>query len=378
MRILLLNYEFPPLGGGAGNAAYFLLKEFSKKDNLQIDLITSSAGKYKKEKFSLNINIYYLNIGKSPKKLHYQSTKDLLVYAWKAYFKAKQLAKENNYDLVHTFFGTPCGFIALFLGKPYIVSLRGSDVPFFNSRFYWQDKILFKKLSRLIWKKAKFTVAASQGLKKLALKNAPKQKIGIIYNGADIKLFKPDNKIKKKKVILFVGRLIKRKGINYLLQAFAESGKKVKDNYQIWLVGDGPEKTNLINLCKELEIYRKVKFLGIKNKKQLIDIYNQAKILVLPSLNEGMSNVLLEAIACGLPVIATDVGGSKEIIKGNGFIAPVGNSFALKTILEKYASSEKLILNHSKKSLKRSRYFSWQKSAKNYLKIYQKIYAGQK
>lgn len=375
MKVLFLNYEFPPLGGGAGNAVYFLLKEFSKKNNLQIDLITSSIGKYRKEKFSSNTNIYYLNIGKNSKKLHYQSAKDLLVYTWKAYFKSKQLVKENNYDLIHAFFGIPCGFIALLLGKPYIVSLLGSDVPFFNSRFYWHDKILFKKLSRLIWQKAKFTVANSQGLKKLALKTSPKQKIEIIYTGVDTKLFKPDNKIKKKKIILFVGRLIKRKGINYLFQAFAESGKELKDNYQIWLVGDGPEKTNLINLGKKLGIYQKIKFLGIKNKKQLVDIYNQTKIFVLPSLNEGMSNVLLEAIACGLPLIATNVGGSREIIKGNGFITSTKNSLALKTVLEKYASSEKLILDHSKKSLERSNYFSWQKTVKKYLTLYQKCVA---
>ena len=60
MRILLLNYEFPPLGGGAGNATYYLLKEFSKIPDLEITLITSSTYKYREEKFSDNIKIYYL------------------------------------------------------------------------------------------------------------------------------------------------------------------------------------------------------------------------------------------------------------------------------------------------------------------------------
>ena len=73
----MLNYEFPPLGGGAGNATYYLLKEFSKYDDIEIDFVTSSIDEFKEEKFSKNITIYYLDIGKKGN-LHYQSNKNLL------------------------------------------------------------------------------------------------------------------------------------------------------------------------------------------------------------------------------------------------------------------------------------------------------------
>ena len=68
MNILLLNYEFPPLGGGAGNATYYLLKEFSKFNDLEVDLVTSSIDKNKEEQFADNIKIYYLDIGKTSKR----------------------------------------------------------------------------------------------------------------------------------------------------------------------------------------------------------------------------------------------------------------------------------------------------------------------
>jgi uncharacterized membrane protein len=212
MRILILNYEFPPLGGGAGNATYYLLKEFSKPEhkNLGIDLITSSVNKFKIEKFSDNIKIHYLNIGKKGN-LHYQSTKDLLSYSWKVYIYSKKIMKKGHFDLIHTFFGIPCGHLAMMLKYeykiPYIVSLRGSDVPFYNKRFYWLDKFVFKRLSKEIWKNSKAVITNSKGLKNLALKASPNQKIDVIYNGVDIKEFKPEkkkseNKTKNKKLTI--------------------------------------------------------------------------------------------------------------------------------------------------------------------------------
>lgn len=141
INILFLNYEYPPLGGGAGNATWYLLKEYEKMPDLQVTLVTSSTGSFRMERPSDNVTIYYLDIGKRGS-LHYQSSKDLLKYSWKAWLFCRRYLKGNHIDLIHAFFGIPCGLIALLLGKPYIVSLRGSDVPFYNNRFHWLDKLI--------------------------------------------------------------------------------------------------------------------------------------------------------------------------------------------------------------------------------------------
>lgn len=87
MRVLFLNYEYPPLGGGAGNATSYLIKEYEKIPDLKVDLVTSGIGrKFETERVGKNIWIHKLPIGKDEKNLHYQSQKDLLVYSWKAYF----------------------------------------------------------------------------------------------------------------------------------------------------------------------------------------------------------------------------------------------------------------------------------------------------
>jgi glycosyltransferase involved in cell wall biosynthesis len=369
MKILMLNYEFPPLGGGAANANYYLLKEFSKNKKIEIDLITSSTSKYRKENFANNINIYYLDIGKNPKNLHLQSNKDLLTYSFKAYFFAKKILKNNQYDLIHAWFGIPCGFLAMLLRKPYIVALRGSDVPFYNKRFEIADKLLFKHLSKIIWKNATSVIANSEGLKQLALKSAPNQKIEVIYNGVDTNEFKPSRNKKYGKTlkIICVARLIKRKGIDYLLKALGEL-KEI--DFQLTLIGDGDQEENLKNLAKELGISKKVKFLGAVPHSKIAKHYQENDLFVLPSLNEGMSNTILEAMACGLPIITTNTGGAKELIKKNGFKIKPGSVEELKKNIALYIGKTSLLKSQSNISRENTKKLSWKSIANNYLYIY--------
>jgi len=365
MKILMLNYEFPPLGGGAGNATYYLLKEFSKIKNLEIDLVTSSIDKFKIEQFAKNIKIHFLDISKKGN-LHYQSNKDLLTYSIKAKKYCKKLIKEKNFDLIHAFFGIPCGYIAMKLGLPYIVSLRGSDVPFYNKRFEKLDKFIFKKLSKKIWKNSKATITNSQGLKELALESCPNQKISIIYNGVDINEFKPlkIRKKNKKVVLISTGRLIKRKGYQYLIPAI--KGLDIK----LQLIGDGNLKTELKKLANENKV--DVKFLGKKKHKDLIKDLQKADVFILPSLNEGMSNSILEAMACGLPIITTNTGGSKELIKENGFIVKKENIKELKNAVQNFIDNPRLIKQMGIKSRKIAEKMSWKEVAGGYMEVYEK------
>jgi len=369
-RILMLNYEFPPLGGGAANANYYFLREFSKNKNIKIDFITSSTSKFVIKIFSKNINIHYINIGKNKKNLQYQSIKDLIYYSCGAYFYAKKLFKKNQYNLIHAWFGIPCGFIAMLLGKPYLVSLRGSDVPFHNPRFEILDKFFFKHLSKIIWRKARVIIANSEGLKKLAQKTAPNQKIEIIYNGINTKEFKPVKNKKSSKVlrIICVARLTKIKGIDYLLKALGTLRNK---NIVLTLIGDGKEKENLKELAKDLKIEEKVKFLGSIPHQKIVKYYQESDIFVLPSLNEGMSNTILEAMACKLAIIATNTGGTKELIQGNGFIVPKADTDALRNAIKQFLNNPLLIKSMGEKSRSIAEQMNWSEVAEKYNTIYE-------
>lgn len=360
-RILMLNYEFPPLGGGAANANYYLLKEFAKEKDIYIDLITTSPNnKFEIEQFSKNIRIFKLKVKK--KNIHFWTMKEIFVWSYKAYFLTRKLIKKNNYDLNHCWFGWPSGFIGYLFRKklPYIVALRGSDVPGYNPRLKNLDKFIFKPLSKLIWSNAKAVICNSKKLKELALKTK-KLKIDIIYNGVDTNEFKPLKNKKQNKVLTLIstGRLISRKGYQYLIPALPK-------NVKLQLIGNG----DYLSKLKKLDFKKNVEFIGSIKHSEIKKYLQNADIFVLPSLNEGMSNSILEAMACGLPIITTNTGGSQELINGNGFIVKKKNSKELRDTINKYLKNPKLIKKHSEKSRKIVEKMSWNNVAKEYLKEY--------
>lgn len=367
MNVLVLNYEFPPLGGGAGNATYHLARELGDHEELSLDIVTSSISQYKVEQPFNNTTVHYLDIGKRGN-LHYQTNKELLAYSWKSYQYSKSLIAEKKFDLVHAFFGIPSGYIAAKLPLPYIVSLRGSDVPFYSERFAIPDRLLFRRLSRRIWRNAEFVVANSAGLRELALQSSPQQPISVIHNGIDTQTFVPatvKNTNSRRITLVSTGRLIERKGYSYLVRAL-----QGLEQCRLVLVGGGILERELMQLARSLDV--DVEFAGPQPREKVVDFLQRGDIFVLPSLNEGMSNSVLEAMACGLPIIATDVGGSIELVKENGFIVEKGSVESLRAVIEKYTNDRKLIQTHGENSRKRAESMSWQKVADNYLQLYRK------
>jgi len=383
-RILMLNYEFPPLGGGAGNATSYLLKEFVKKKDIQIDLVTSSIGKYRKEKFSDNVNIYFLDIGKKGN-LHNQGIKDLLCYSLKSYQFSKKLLKQNQYDLTHAFFSIPSGFVAMLLGIPFVVSLRGSDVPFYSEKYKWLDVFIFQWLNKIIWLKAQTVVANSSDLRDLALKTYSKKEIKVIPNGVNLKEFKPilknplnpplkNGEINKKGTynILSTSRLTERKGIIYLLEA-VKNLVPVYPQIRLNLVGGGDQIEEFKKFVKENNLKQNVVFKGIINHDRIIKEYQNSDIFVLPSFNEGMSNSLLEALASGLVLISTDTGGAKDLIdKSNGSIVGTGSAKEIEKALENLLKNKNRLQSMQKSSRKKALSFNWKKVGREYLDLYGK------
>jgi len=386
MRILFFNYEYPPLGGGAGNATSYILREFSQIPDLEVDLVTSAAEeKYGLEKIGKNIRIHKLPIGKNSRNLHFQSQKDLLVYTWKACFFSQKLIRENHYDITHSFFTVPCGFLSLicrWLHKiPYIVSLRGADVPGYSDRFPLIYKIL-KPLIRQIWKKSAEVVSNSQGLRELALKTNAGQKISVIPNGIDVEQFRPkeESRIKNQESgnnnfkIICISRLTARKGFNYLIDAVAKIAGKYPD-LSLEIVGEGDAKEELEKQAKRANLGSRIEFKGRISHEKTPAAYNRATVFVSPSLNEGMSNTMLEALASGLPIIATDTGGSKELIREgeNGFIIKMKDPDDIAEKLEKLIADPELVRSMAKKSREIAETMSWSRVAEEYYGKYKKV-----
>lgn len=368
----MLNYEFPPIGGGAGVASFHLLEEFKKHPGLEIDLITSGLNGFETKRLSENIRVFKLGIRK--KGLHFWRVSEIASWTWKACWFSRRLINEGDYDLCHCWFGWPSGIIGYLFRKrvPYIVALRGSDVPGYNSRLRFLDKLIFKSLSRVIWKNARAVTASSAGLKKLAERTSNEINIQVIYNGIDPTRFRTvEEKPQPGIHIIFVGRLIERKGVNYLLKAF----KEVSDDYEdcrLIIVGDGPERGKLENFCKQSRIESKVRFLGAVGREDIPEIYQNASIFVLPSLQESLSNALQEAVASGLPVITTNTGAA-ELMEDNGFIVEKGDHTQIKKAIMQYIKNPELLKLHGQRSKSLADKMRWDNSAKAYIEIYNGI-----
>lgn len=380
MRILFFNYEYPPLGGGAGNASKYILEQYAEMPDIEVDFVTSSIDdQYSIERIGENIRIHHLPIGKNAQNLHFQTKKDLMRYSMAAWKFALKLTKEHNYDLSHSFFSVPCGFLSYGLklrrGLPYIVSLRGADVPGYSERFKGLYGIL-TPLIKTIWKNADFVIANSKGLKDLALECRPKKVIGVIPNGVDVDQFKPIEKSEQddKFDILCVSRITPRKGIRYLIKALEKF--IVEHPYvHLTIIGDGNEKASLENLVRGLGLSHSVTFKGLIPHDQLPEEYHKADVFVLPSLNEGMSNTMLEALASGLPIVTTQTGGSDELVRNgvNGLIVKMQDSDDLAEKLLMLIEQDQLRRNMGRLSRELALTLSWENVAKQYVELYREV-----
>ncbi|HII30185.1 hypothetical protein COT48_05120 [Candidatus Woesearchaeota archaeon CG08_land_8_20_14_0_20_47_9] len=385
MKILMLNYEFPPVGGGAANECAYILKEFGKRDDLSVDLVTSSANRFEVD-VTGNTRIFKLDVHK--KDLHYWTMREVAEWSLKAYIFAKRLARRGRYDVCHCWFGWSSGLIGYRLRHkmPYIVALQGSDVPGYSSRLEKFDKLMFKPLSRLVWRHASAVIPNSEGLKELALQTL-RCEMEVICNGVDTAQFKPGNKknSKGKVRLISTGRLIERKGYDYLIKAL--QGLR---NFELTLIGEGDQEERLKNLASSLNV--PVNFLGRLEHDEIPAQLQDADVFVLQTLNEGMSNSVLEAMACGLPVVTTDVGGTRELVRQgeddinnrekrgnieircNGVIVEKGSVESLRAALNRL--DRKTIRNMGRKSREIAEEFSWSKMAEGYVEIYEMCLGG--
>jgi L-malate glycosyltransferase len=382
IRVLFFNYEYPPLGGGAGNATYYILREFSKISGLKVDLVTSSTGEYREEKVGDNIMIYYLPIGKNKSNLHFQSQKDLLVYTWKAFFFSRKLIKKNKYNLTHSFFTVPCGALSWAFYKwnkiPYIVSLRGSDVPGYSERFGIIYKII-TPFVKSIWRNSASVIANSSGFRDLALKIDSKKEIKVITNGVAVNEFEAkgfeERKDESEEFKILCGtRITPRKGFRFLVRAI-EKLKEKKHKVKLQIIGEGNEQEELEKLVAKLDLKNEVEFIGVIKRDEIVRRFAAARIFVSTSLNEGMSNAMLEALASGLPIVATNTGGTAEMVRDglNGFV------IEMKDVQDTVDKIESIILNEEieRRMAKESRILaeslSWKSVADSYWKEYMDI-----
>jgi glycosyltransferase involved in cell wall biosynthesis len=374
MKILMLNYEFPPIGGGAAKANLCLLQQYTSRDDLQIDVLTSAPKPgFVSEKFSENINIHKVGIHK--KDLHFWRRIEVVEWLVKAGFYYRRLLREKDYDLAHAFFGFPTGWLCYRnAGKlPYIISLRGSDVPGQHARLQLDYKILAPVFGA-IWKKASVLVACSEGLKERALLFMPSVSIDVIPNGVELDRFFPAETSEKSKVLrlLTVGRLSVTKRIEMLIDA-VDILHRTACKLHMTIVGGGQMERQLRKIVTERDLSDVIKITGRIDSKKMPDLYRQNDIFISASMQEGMSNAMLEAMASGLPIVTTRCEGLAELIDGNGLIIERDNIEDIAKAVKRLADNPELYKQMSIAARIQAEKFDWANIASSYIEQYRKI-----
>ncbi|MBD3181791.1 glycosyltransferase [Candidatus Poribacteria bacterium] len=378
MRILMINYEFPPIGGGGGNVTYYISKHLAQVGH-EIHVITSGFRDLPKYQKMDGFHVHRVPvIRKNP---NVCGVHEMLTYVISASFYCLRFTREFKPDVIHVFFGIPSGPVAYILKKiygfPYVVFLGGRDVPrpHPDPPFYrWMYGVLSPAI-KSIWGNAKAVVACSDDLRDMALKTCENSRINVIPDGVDLSRFHPETKDDnpEKIRILAIGRLIPRKGFHLLIQSLPEVMKLTSRDFCVEIVGDGPMKTELLKLTKKLGLEDKVIFAGSVPYEKLDEKYRQAHIFVLSSLAEGMPLVVLEAMASGLPVVASRVQGIQQLVKEgvNGYLFSLGDYMSLGRKLTKAIDNNQRLGNMGMESTRIVKKYDWANIAEQYYNKYQ-------
>jgi len=301
------------------------------------------------------------------------------------FYRLIKITGETRFDLIHCHWLIPQGFfcalIKLLRGIPYLLTAHGGDV---NS---FKGLPVVPGLIRFALKQSTLCTVNSQATRNQVLKYYNKASIRVVPMGVDLEQFHPSNYNEKIKdsigkenlLLLGVGRLADKKGFKYLIEAMPLILQEIP-SAKLAIIGFGPKKTQLENKIKELNLTASVFLTGGKAGKELQDWFATADIFIGPSIvtpdgdTEGQGVVFLEAMASGTPVIASDVGGIKDIVRDgiSGLLVPEKEPRAIADKVLELAKNKALRDQLTQNALQLVRVdYSWEQTAQKFLKAYQ-------
>ena len=371
MRILIVNSEYPPIGGGAGNASANIARELGKLGH-EVCVLTSAFGDLPRDEIVGPLRV--IRVPSLRRRADRSGALEQGMFILAGSAAMVRIIPGWKPEIIIAFFGVPAGPVALLVKClykiPYIVSLRGGDVPGFRPYDFGTYHKIIAPLLRLIWRNASAIVANSEGLRTLAVNFENRFPISIIPNGVDLERFgSPSDRSWEPARLLFVGRIVHQKGLDLLLPALAELRHL---SWEMTVVGDGPQREPLQQVALNLGLADRIHFSGWKRGVDLEAEYRRANLFVFPSRHEGMPNVVLEAMASGLPVLATRIAGNEELILSGvtGVLVSPEDSFALQAVLTHLLPDAQLRQKMGVAARRRvEEKFDWSNTARQYLEM---------
>jgi len=384
MNILIINYEFPPLGGGGGIFTRDLALELAKNHN--VDVLTSHFRGLKKTESIGGVTVYRVPV-LNRRSLYASSALSLLSFPVSGTLGGIHLMRKKKYDIINTQFAVPTGpagvVLSRLFGVPNILTVQGSDIynpvrkssPHRYAILRWAVRTVLRNVTKV--------VASSTDMKyRTEHFYAPEKDITIIPLGLTEPDFSPVNREtlsmhNDRFYAISTGRMAKIKGYDFLIKATALLKEKGLD-IELILVGDGQERAGLEKLSIELGVSDRVKFTGWLSGEKKFRHLSAADLYVLSSIYEAFGLVIPEAMFCGLPVIATNKGGQPDIVKDsrNGILVRPADAEALADSIEtlvKDTDRRRTIGAYNREYAKR---YSISAIAERYLELFHEVLDG--
>lgn len=369
MRICLVSSAYRPYISGVGEHVHYLGKELQKLGH-SVHILTTTYQAIRKTECHAATRL-----GKGLL-IPFAKGQFTLPIAANLVLQTKKFFSSNHFDIVHCHGIFPpeiAYWSARYSSAPVIATFHVVN-PMLPKFVYSAFRSLFKKLHY----KLRAKIAVSRACQEWAMNFFP-GKYWVIPNGVDLTIFHPNvvpaMPVTQNHRLLFVGRLEKRKGLEYLIQALPTVLASYPDT-KLVVVGFGPLNNYYQRLAVKLGISDSVQFIGAVPNDELASYYTSATIYIAPTIGrEAMGIVLIEAMACGLPVIASDITGYDEVIENgvNGILVPPGNAKLLGEkiiqLLESKSTREKL----AEQAVLHSQDFEWSKIAREVEKVYRAV-----
>ena len=366
MKILMLNYEFPPIGGGAAPVTLELSKHLVTMGHA-VDVVTMRYRNLPHFETIDGVNVYRTwALRKRPDLCR---THEMASYLAGAFFKTLRLARKNKYDLIHCHFIIPTGPLAYIISKlthtPVLVTCHGSDVPGYNpDRFTFAHKLLMPAW-KFLTRRFDMLVSPSESLKKLIQSHYPAANVKVIPNGINTSKLKP---AQKQNSILMCSRLLPRKGFQHVIEAVSD----LDIDWQVNIIGDGPFRHELEMLAEKSKV--KINFHGWLDHQDPMfkNLYETAAIFVFTSNAENFPTVLLEALIAGTAVITSTAGGCPEVVGPAALLVEPGDVNAIRENILKLTNSEQLRNELSNAAIQQAKNYAWPAVTNKYLDAYEK------
>lgn len=356
MKILVLSYEFPPVGGGGGRVAQDLAIGLARRGH-EIRVLTAHL-----EGLPLVETVDGALVERIPtrRKTAFRADfTEMADYDRVAVARGRKVIREWRPDLIHAHFAVPTGAAAFALsrltGVPYVLTVHLGDVPGAvpektDRWFKW-----IYPFTPPIWRGATKVVAVSEFTRQLALRQYDVP-VEVIPNGVELAVLpahEPSDGIPR---LVFAGRFVETKNPDQLVAALT----RLQDlPWTCVMLGDGPLLESVRETVAGSGLTERFSLPGWVTPGQVVSQFARSDILVLPSRSEGLSVVGVQALAMGLSLVLSDAGGNLELVRDgeNGFLFPVGDVDALTAALRRLLSDASVLQSAQAKSLEMSKKF---------------------